>query len=420
MKGRIRLFIVLSFLYPTYALSDPTSVKGHIKYYVDFGHYRSDDLNSRLGAENPIDQSADFRLNLEKRHEDLDFVAHGEVLSQVGDTVEANNLIEQSRNGLLFRRNGLEDNSRLFDLSKTFLDDDRAYSLYRMDRLSVGYTSESWIGRVGRQAISWGNGLAFQVMDFFNPFSPTAIDKDYKTGDDLVFQQILFPSGSDLQVVYVPRRDLESSEVESSESTYAGKYRADLSSLELSYDLMMAKHYNDNLYAFGVSRNIFDAVWRADFLLSSIESGRNVESFVTNIDRSWIVFDHNVYTSLEYFRNGFGTSYRDSFAIDSDLLERINRGELYSLAKHALALGVRVEVEPRLNTFFSEIYDVTDDSGFFQIKNEFEAYSDLLVTLGVNLPYGGRNSEYGGLKIDPAPTYVSPSKQVYLKLTYFF
>ena len=40
--------------------------------------------------------------------------------------------------------------------------------------------------------MSWGNGLVFQPMDLFNPFTPTAVDRDYKPGNDLLLVEMRY------------------------------------------------------------------------------------------------------------------------------------------------------------------------------------------------------------------------------------
>ena len=66
------------------------------------------------------------------------------------------------------------------------------------------------LARIGRQAVTWGNGFLFNPMDLFNPFAPTQIDRDYKIGDDMIFTQFPLKQTGDLQLLYVPRLALSS------------------------------------------------------------------------------------------------------------------------------------------------------------------------------------------------------------------
>ena len=81
---------------------------------------------------------------------------------------------------------------------------DRAFFEYRADRLAIA---------VGRQAVSYGNGLVFSPPDLSNPFSPTETDRDCKAGDDLALVQWLFEDGSDLQLLGVDIVDFSGPDV---------------------------------------------------------------------------------------------------------------------------------------------------------------------------------------------------------------
>jgi hypothetical protein len=49
-------------------------------------------------------------------------------------------------------------------------------------RLALGIQPNWGLIRIGHQAVTWGNGLLFNPMDLFNPFSPSDIERDYKIG----------------------------------------------------------------------------------------------------------------------------------------------------------------------------------------------------------------------------------------------
>ena len=77
---------------------------------------------------------------------------------------------------------------------------------HRLDRLSLTFTPSWGLVRIGRQAVTWGNGLVFNPMDLFNPFAPTAVQRDYKIGEDMAYAQV--PIGmAETQLLYLPRRD---------------------------------------------------------------------------------------------------------------------------------------------------------------------------------------------------------------------
>ena len=54
----------------------------------------------------------------------------------------------------------------------------------RVDRLAVGVSIPHVDLKLGRQPISFGQGYFFGPMDLVSPFSPTAVDREYKPGVD--------------------------------------------------------------------------------------------------------------------------------------------------------------------------------------------------------------------------------------------
>lgn len=66
-----------------------------------------------------------------------------------------------------------------------------------------------WAATLGRQAVSWGNGMVYAPMDLFNPFAPTVVDQDHKAGDDLILVERLFSSGNDAHGLSSPLSTIE-------------------------------------------------------------------------------------------------------------------------------------------------------------------------------------------------------------------
>ena len=63
----------------------------------------------------------------------------------------------------------INDQRRWWDLTRIIDEGDEWGVLHRLDRISIGYTTDNTAWRFGRQAISWGNGLVYTPMDIFNP-----------------------------------------------------------------------------------------------------------------------------------------------------------------------------------------------------------------------------------------------------------
>jgi hypothetical protein len=117
----------------------------------------------------------------------------------------------------------LDDDRRLMDLTHTIKEEDSWFLLQRLDRLYLALNRQWGAVRVGRQAVTWGNGFIFNPMDLFNPFPPTAIDRDYKVGDDMINAQFSLSQIGEGQLLYVARRNPDNNKVESDQASVAGK-----------------------------------------------------------------------------------------------------------------------------------------------------------------------------------------------------
>ncbi len=393
---------------------------GHIKYRYGYTDYRVNDVAAVLGSDPANDQSLDTRLKAEWRERGWDFAAHYEALALAGDSVKTRRALAAAGLSAGGTTSGLpDDRHRLFDLTDDFIDDNRAAAVQRLDRLSVGYTSGNATLRFGRQAVSWGNGLAFQVLDFVNPFSPIAIDKDYKTGEDMLYGQWQWTGLGDAQLMLLPRRDPMTRDLDHEQASQALKLHTRAAGFDL--DALAARHYDQTLLGFGVVHSLGGAVWRFD-ALQTVETDRDATwSLVTNLDYSWVLFGKNMYGFAEYYRNGFGSTRAPGYlAADAELTARLARGEVYTLGRDYAALGVQVELSPLVNAFASVIQNLNDASRTLQLRGVYDWRQDTQFMAGFNLPDGERGSEYGGLPTGLPGMWLAPGRSVYLRAAYYF
>lgn len=421
-------FLVLSFLVPGLSWFVPVSgvwaedgkFGGHVKYQYTHTDYRVDDIFAVFGADPAHDQDLDLRLKAERREGAWDFAVHYELLAVHGDTLEAHRRIAASGFPLTGPASGLpDDRRRLFDLTQVTTDRGRQAAVHRLDRLAIGLGDARQTLRFGRQAVSWGNGLVFQPLDFVNPFSPIAIDKDYKTGDDMFYGQWRVGHRDDVQAIVLPRRDPATHRVEGSQSTYAVKFRARLSGTD--FDLLVARHYSENLAGVGMVKSIGGAVWRLDASVTDLENGGRFNSLVSNMDYSWTWAGKNVYGYIEYFRNGVGEANRADYATPNmALTERIARGELFTLARDYAAFGLQVELHPLFNLHSNLIANLNDGSKYFQLRGMYDWLQDVQLMAGLNLPLGERGTEYGGVPVSGISAYARTGKLIYVRGAYYY
>ena len=368
---------------------------GHLKYTFNDTEYPTASLGSSLGGERQISQGINTRLLFSARRDLWSFETHYELSA-----------LHSNSNSLTVGQD--PDQRRWFDLSHVFEDDSNDYMLHRLDRLSLAYTDESLVMRLGRQAVSWGNGLVFHPMDIFNPFQPIAIDKDYKSGDDMLYGQWATEKGNDWQMILLPRRDV-TGEIEQAESSLAFKYHGISGSSDV--DVLLAQHYDQPMIAIGYSRPVGEALWRVDITRSRSDSDGGVTSVVSNMDYSWLWSGHNVYGFIEYYHNGFGQNTIGP-GLDSELLTRIERGELFALGKNYLSAGLQIELHPLLIFSPSLIVNLHDHGGMLPLTLNYSWQENLQLTLTGIISYGDSESEYDG--------YYSRGDTLSFLLAYYF
>ncbi len=337
-----------------------------------------------------------------------------------GDTVSGGRALPPGIGGGSNRRIP-NDDRRLFDLTDTIKEGEDYVWLHRLDRLSIGHTTEKTVVRFGRQAITWGNGLVYNPVDIFNPFDPAAVDKEYKAGDDLLYGQYLTNSGDDLQAVVVFRRDLDTGNLDKDSSAAAIKYHGFLGSNE--YDLLAAQNYGDTLLSVGGNISVGGAVWRAD-VVSTIADNDTVWQFVGSYSESWVWWGKNVSGVLEYFYNGFGQragKYSpDEFSSNPDLVARLARGELFTLGRHYVAASASIEVNPLFLVIPNLFVNVGDPSALVQVVTQNNLGDNLLLLGSINVPVGPPGSEFGGPDAGIPGLYLSAGPSVSLQLNWYF
>lgn len=386
---------------------------GHLKLQTSISDYPGDDLMAVYAGRRHTDVGLDLRLKAARRSGDWAAEVHYELLALQGDSVKALAGLQQA--GLAPASSPLPgDARRLFDLSHTLVDDGERLAVQRLDRLSLAYTQPDWLLKIGRQALSWGNGLVFQPLDFLNPFSPLAVDKDYKTGDDMLYGQYLFADGSDLQAVLVGRRDA-GGDASAGQSTLALKYHhVD------GLDLMLARHYAETRLGLGLARDLGEAVGRLDIDVTPA-AGDTAWSLLANVDTSWVWGGRNWYGFAEYFHDSLGADGSAGYSVpDPRQAERLARGERYNLGRDYLAAGVQIEWQPLLNLHASTLVNLHDGSRIWQLRGVYDWRENLQLMAGLDIPDGEQGDEFGGVPVAGTPYFSAPDSRLYLRVTGYF
>lgn len=144
-------------------------------------------------------------------------------------------------------------------------------------------------------------------------------------------------------------------------------------------------------------------------------------SGVVNIDYSFLLAERNAYLFAEYFRNGFGRndSPVDLFDLPVYLVERVQRGEVFSLMKDYLAAGGFYEWHPLVNQSLTVLWNLHDDSTLWQTSLSYQPGDRQTLELGLTLTTGSRGDEYGRIDVGENLTTGGGSR-AFLRWVYFW
>lgn len=399
------------------------------------GHVRTtatvqDDARGQLLPNEAGDTSADLTLETRLKGSlslgpGLELTTHYQAWLETGDQTRQDIRRASSPGPLqsIVPRPADGDELRFMDLTRTVSRSSETRVTHRLDRLKLTL-SRPW-GRLslGRQALTLGNGLIFNPMDLFNPFSPTAFLRDYKTGDDMAVLQVAPDSGGDIRFFHLPRRDPEGREISWNQSSTGLAGQFFIGSTGIS--LMAARHFKDRVVGLGLSGSLAAAAWRADLTWTDVDRSSLETDFfsaVANLDRSWVWGGKNWYGLVEFFFSGIGESEPSQILSSAELLERISRGELFVLGRSYLAGMVRFEAHPLVNISTTMIANLEDESWLFQPKVTWSLAQNLDLLLGATLASGPDQSEFGGYDVRLGLQEISISRPstVTLWLTAYF
>ena len=396
---------------------------GHIKILGSISRY---DTSHYIGlarkGQTFFDGAAQLRLKSLLTFSDrFAFDIHYEAVASGGQT---RNAVSQLSKGTMDPRliaPAPSDDQNLFSLTDVITDNDDLIAYHRIDRLVLSYDGDQATVRAGRQALTWGNGLTFNPLDLFNPFAPSDIIRDYKTGLDMVVLQAYGGGFSDLQFVWVPRRSLESDNITSTDSTYAAKFQFATGSIDT--DVMVAQDWGDPLLGLGAVGYWGDAAWRMDAkwtVLSETDTKDGYLEAVFNIDTSWNRANRNWYGFVELFHNSLGNDDPRQALLDPALRDRIHRGQLFTTGRWYFDGLVQVELHPLVQAYLSVILNLEDGSTLWQPRLSWDATAWLRVLLGANMAVGKSNTEFGGIVDPQTGRHFGQASRLYLQLTGFF
>jgi hypothetical protein len=399
---------------------------GRLRLLGNASWHDDDSIFDRVETDPFYDGTADFRLkNKTYFSQQIYLTTHYEAIYSGGDTRQAVNELEfvfpELFDDGLLSRGSPSDDRRFFDFTHIIHEDSSSIFFHRLDRLFLTWQPEWGVVQIGRQAVTWGSGFLFNPFDLFNPFAPTDIIRDYKMGDDMINVQFSANDLGDFQVLYVARRNPDNDEVEFAQSSLAGKWHFAVGTTE--FDIIAAEHFEDEVIGIGSTGYLKEAAWRRDATWTFLQKDAQEDGFlslVANMDYSWVWGNRNFYGFIEFYFNGLGNENYSEAITDLNIIERINRGEIFTLGRKYLSGSIQVELHPLFNFFLTSINNIADPSGILQPYAVWNITEDLEFTFGGIVYWGGSETEYGGFTIPGTEFDLTRPDTAFLWLTYYF
>ena len=416
---------------PFRAVAEDVKIRGHAKLYLSTYEVSSTTAAAAGIPRSFVDESTDFRLIAEHHAESVSSELHLQ-FDSLSTRFPQKDSNRDSFQPITITPAALpNDQLRFIDMTydtdngdQSRADDPSVTSSLHVDRSNMAVGGAGAGLKIGRQTISWGDGIVFSVLDLVAPFTPTAIDREYKAGDDGVSGRFSISQTSDVEIYQILRRDINDHEVSFGSSVLAGKFRQRLSDGEHAYsaDLVVAEKYNDPLAGAGLTGDLGGFVGRVDTAVTWIDSDSAYTSLIANIDRGFIIDEMNWYGFLEYYRNGFGKDDLEEQLSFQPLTDGLRRGDIFVTENDYIAPGLRVELSARHQIQATTLLNLRDGSGIFQPQYLFLYAEQLEFTLLGTVPFGGPGTEFGGIEVDTGTgsENARPPKSVTLLVSGYF
>ena len=374
-------------------------------------------VQSAFGHRGQKDEDLSFRIKWSESFGRFEAEAQYVALVRHGDAV----FLDPQLSNLFAAGGAPQPAAPWWNLRRTIRSSGETLATQRFDRLFVGYAGDHLVLRLGRQALTWGVGLVFHPMDLFNPFSPNAVDTEYKPGTDMLYGQWLFDGGGDVQGLVVPRRDPSTGGLTGGQASVAFKWHYPGTKIQM--DVMGARHYGDRVFGVDASGPAGGATWSAAAVSTWLEGGGSRVSILANLRSAATWAGRNTSTYVEYFHNGFGTARRDYTvaSLSGPLQARLVRGELFDTGRDYVAAGADVQWTPLVTLSPVLIANLNDRSLLAQVNLRVSLADNLLFDMGVQAPVGPKGTEFGGLPLSNAlPARYGPGRRLFVELRGYF
>ncbi len=107
-------------------------------------------------------------------------------------------------------------------------------------------------------------------------------------------------------------------------------------------------------------------------------------------------------------------------AENPDLLERLARGELFTLGRHYVALSAMIEITPLFLPDLEYLCQRDRPRRLAQVVFQNDLQENLLLWSAINLPIGADGTEFGGTATEVPGVYLSTGPSVSVQLVWYW
>ncbi len=266
---------------------------------------------------------------------------------------------------------------RRWDLSNTWVDQERLRVWHDIDRLSLTWFTDLADITAGRQAITWGISNVFPVSDLWAQFSPFELDTEEKPGIDAV-RILSYPSTNlELDAVLADR---------GSSRYFSAGIRVSLSLPWADLYAGGGKLWREAIGLVGISAPLGQYKLRGEGVLpyDLDAEGFKLPRATLGVDR----LGGSTMVSLEYNFNGIGATDAEAYL---DVLEdpRFAQGETYFLGRHNLGgTAAWTPGNDRLSLALTGLLNLKDPSSALVPNLTYDLGQATRLSLGALLSFG--------------------------------
>lgn len=289
-----------------------------------------------------------------------------------------------------YRQAGLGEPPHWLDMEQTLSTGTLSIWRHKLYRGWLGFESERFTLKAGRQRIAWGTGKIWNPTDTLNPVNPTSVEREERAGVDALHLRAEFSELTQAELALAPEKRwpaaaligrVKSNAWTTDFSLLAGKAPGSTSSWTAGGDLagaiMDGTAYAEWSYTDPRSKRPF---WKStvgyQYVFSSQAPGGAFLREATMI--------------LEYFHNGAGTT--NVLRYDPRVLLS---GREIALAKDYLGFSYSKDAHSLLKVECLLLANLNDGGHFLAPSLQWNALPDLYLSTALQRFAGGRRSEYG-------------------------